>query len=171
MAQVEPEPEAELELESVAREADAKAELESVATEPEDEAELQQEKTLIELLPCDTCVAECQFSGRRKFEQVELQLDGGRLVFKSIASKKSNGGTVLREANVFGCNVGKPKKGRKGHPHSIRLDLAEANKDPKGDTKYILSMASAELELKWRENLLAYSKPKSVATEAEDEAE
>ena len=86
---------------------------------------------------------------------VELELNRGKLVLRSVASTKSDGGAVLREANVFGCTIANPKKSRKGQPYSFRLNLE--SEDSKGDQKYILSMGCADLQAKWTEYLLAYS--------------
>ena len=121
----------------------------------DDETTVEEEETPpVELLPSGCCAAACQFKGKGKFVDVQLQLGhDGKLVFKSVGSKKS--GTVLREANVFGSKVENPKKPRKGHPHSLRLDTA--HKDSKGDSKYILSMGSAALQLQWTEYLLAFA--------------
>lgn len=100
---------------------------------------------------------------------MNLELNAGSLSFVAVATKKKPA-ALLRVAGVFGCTVATPKSARKGHPHTFRLDVTE--KDTKGDKKYIVSLASAELLECWMEHLLTYSTADQAAVyndESEEE--
>jgi hypothetical protein len=138
---------------------------ESPAADDEKPSSSGQAKTAVKQskeiqLPSGGCRAFVQVKGKGKFVEMELELLGGKLAFKSVATKKKKSkgaGQILREANVFGCEVATPKSARKGHTHSFRLDLANSMKDTKGDSKYIVSMGSADLLGEWMEYLRAYA--------------
>ena len=56
-------------------------------------------------------------------------------------------GDELRTASVLGCSVTAPKNTRRGHPHSLRVDLDQ--KDSQGASKYVISVADAVGLKRW----------------------
>ena len=108
--------------------------------------------------------ANVQYNGKKAFEAVWLHLNGtGQLDLRH-----QKGQPVARRGCVLGCSVGAPNSARKGHPHSIRLDLREA--DSKGVAKYVVSLESAEEKEHWEACLRVYAGMAAAAGLAESSA-
>ena len=112
------------------------------------------------VLPNDTQLVHIQFNGNGKFEPCHLTLlDDGVLQIlatkalesEKAAKKAAKRGGASRHADALGCRVSLPKKSRKGHPHSFRLDLSTA--DSSGDTKYIVSVHEVDALERWMGHL------------------
>jgi hypothetical protein len=95
--------------------------------------------------------ANVQYNGKKAFEAVWLHLNGAG----QLDLRHQKGQPVARHGCVLGCSVGAPNSARKGHPHSIRLDLREA--DSKGVAKYVVSLESAEEKEHWEACLRVYA--------------
>eukprot|EP01043_Picozoa_sp_COSAG02_P035990 COSAG02_NODE_2610_length_8431_cov_94.540206_1_plen_329_part_10 len=112
------------------------------------------------VLPNDTQLVHIQFNGNGRFEPCHLTLLGDGMLqilatkaleSEKAAKKAAKRGGASRHADALGCRVSMPKKFRKGHPHSFRLDLSTA--DSNGDTKYIVSVGEADALERWMGHL------------------
>ena len=103
----------------------------------EEEEELRQREDAVHV----------QFGGKGKFESLNMKLEAETLVLSA--------GETERRATVTACQVGVPKKARKGAPtkHQLRLDLAEGVADDKGCSKYIICVESAVAAEEWKQLL------------------
>ena len=107
-------------------------------------------------LPQHAAVVQVQFGGKKRFQPVLLQLKHGTLIFRDEKT-----GEEVRTGSVVGCEVGLPKKARKGHEYVFRLNLV--SKDSKNHSKYVVSVPDED-ELKcW----IAAVRPYSVMTDAD----
>eukprot|EP01045_Picozoa_sp_COSAG04_P000818 COSAG04_NODE_23_length_37908_cov_41.289825_12_plen_607_part_00 len=115
-------------------------------SEPEPEPHLGSQPAL-DLEPAAAGLVECQYKGKGKWHSVWLSLEGDpgseQLTFKAGGMA----GDVLRTACIQGCRVSAPKTPRKGHRHSLRVDLHA--KDTKGVKKYIIDAGSEEDLARW----------------------
>lgn len=102
-------------------------------------------------LPQQTGFAQVQFKGKGKFIPLNLELKKGTL---QMLNNSDN--SLMRECNVYECEVAEPKKSRKGHKNSLRLDLQHV--DTAGDDKYVISFLSESDLAQWKDNFLAYSR-------------
>ena len=92
----------------------------------------------------------CQYDGKGKFVAARIELSaGGELCFKG-----EDGGAV-RTVSVKDCTAGRPKSSRKGHPHALRLNVAESETRAAG--KFVLSMGSAAGLADWLARLGKFS--------------
>jgi hypothetical protein len=95
-----------------------------------------------------------QYKGKGSFNAALLSLDivsnfAGSPVVPQLSVKSQADGKVMRTIDVSGCTVSEPKKQRKGQEHAFRLDVP--SKDKKGDSKYVISLDSADQLLEWKE--------------------
>eukprot|EP01047_Picozoa_sp_COSAG01_P075757 COSAG01_NODE_13082_length_1637_cov_1.866797_1_plen_418_part_10 len=95
----------------------------------------------------------CQFGGKGDFVPLWAEVKAEVLQLKA----RREDARPLATAMVAGCHVARTKKARKGHPHSVRVDLAVA--DSRGCTKYVLSFEDARRLKYWS----------SVLTQGEEE--
>jgi hypothetical protein len=98
-----------------------------------------------------------QYGGKGKFSLVWGELLDGQLSFKEGGAE----GRLLRTASVRGGKVGSVKKARKGHPHTLRLDLAQP--DSQGASKHVLSVASPGLHKYWTTCITMDTAPPSAS--------
>ena len=114
--------------------------------EPEDEA------VRIEPQAMDAAtvsgLGEWQIGGKGKFFAAELSLNGFQLTVTSVESKHKRAGEVLASGSVRDCTVSKPKNDRKGHPHALRIDLAEPESTNQ-QSKFLLSVSDKGELMKW----------------------
>ena len=95
--------------------------------------------------PQQSGLVSCQIGkggAKAGFDDVFIELMRGTLTFKDCIGGRD--GTILRTANVIGCVVGVPKAARKGHENAFRIDLASGVKDSLGESKYVISVDTAE---------------------------
>jgi hypothetical protein len=95
----------------------------------------------------------CQFGGKGDFVPLWAEVKAEVLQLKA----RREDARPLATAMLAGCHVARTKKARKGHPHSVRVDLAVA--DSRGCTKYVLSFEDARRLKYWS----------SVLTQGEEE--
>ena len=96
----------------------------------------------------------CQFGkdgAKGKFADLFIELIRGSLTFRD----GGRDGEVLRTAGVIGCTVDVPKQARKGHKHAFRVDLDKP--DSLGETKYVISVDTAEEMMHWMSIFGAYT--------------
>lgn len=133
--------------------------------EPEPEAETEGEtgrsSVLIEPQSMDAAavsgLGEWQGGGKGKFFKAELSLSGFHLTVTSVQSKHKNAGEVLASGSVRECTISKPKNERKGHPHTLRIDLAQPEAT-KQHSKFLLSLGDKGELLKWTAALVQRSR-------------
>jgi hypothetical protein len=96
----------------------------------------------------------CQFGkdgAKGKFADLFIELIRGSLTFRD----GGRDGEVLRTAGVIGCTVDVPKQARKGRKHAFRVDLDKP--DSLGETKYVISVDTAEEMMHWMSIFGAYT--------------
>lgn len=131
--------------------------------EPEAEAESKTSSSSVVIEPQSMDAAavsglgEWQVGGKGKFSKAELSLSGFHLTVTSVESKDKNGGEVLASGSVRDCTVSKPKSERKGHPYTLRIDLAQPEAI-KQHSKFLLSLADKGELLKWTAALVQRSR-------------
>ena len=96
----------------------------------------------------------CQFGragAKGDFEDVFIELKRGSVTFRD----GSRDGKVQRTASVIDCAVDVPKQARRGHENAFRVDLAVP--DSLGETKYVISVDTAEEMTHWMSIFGAYT--------------
>ena len=123
--------------------------------EPEPEPEALVEHQLLDAAAVSG-VGEWQIGGKGKFHSASISISGVELTVTSLETKGKHAGDVLARGSVQDCTVSKPKNERKGHPHSLRIDLARAETVKQG-TKFLLSVSDNGELLKWTAALVQHS--------------